>query len=270
VKPMKTNLVLCCALVVPLLGDRSVLAADAAADEPARLAEAERACLSGNYQRGVELLAELYLTTRHPAYLHNQARCYEQNGQYRLAAGRYREFLRKLQDLPADQVSAETSLTPEKIAAIEANAAKLDRLAQDGDRGPAPVKAESPPPLLRETAATPDAGGGLRVSGIVAISLGALAAGGGGLAGVLARKAEADISAASGRGNQRFDAALYDRGRLMASLATVGLIAGPSLVVAGALLYWRGAAARPSDRVALTLMPALSPGTVGAVLGGRY
>jgi hypothetical protein len=276
-----------CALTIgaSVAGGPTPAARAADLDEPARLAEAERACLTGKHERGVELLAELYVATRHPAYLHNQARCYEQNGQYRLAAGRYREFLRKLKELPPDQITAETRLTPEKIAAIEANATRLEQLVpEEGGAGAArarpaitglpPEKGEARNDALAATAIAPadrPAGGGaLRASGIAVATLGVLAGAGGAIAGLVAKRTEEDITAASGRGNEPFDANQYDRGRLAAQLSTVGLIAGPALVVTGALLYWRGAAARTTDRAALTVTPALSAGAIGALVTARY
>src|SRR5687768_6777534 len=85
------------AVLVMASGPRPVVA-EPELDEGALLAQAEKACLEGNHQQGIELLVRLYLGSRHPAYLYNQARCYEQNGQYRQAAGRYREYLRKLDE----------------------------------------------------------------------------------------------------------------------------------------------------------------------------
>jgi hypothetical protein len=43
---------------------------------------ARTACLSGDYAKGVALLAELYVSTRDIIYLFNQGRCFEQNGKY--------------------------------------------------------------------------------------------------------------------------------------------------------------------------------------------
>jgi hypothetical protein len=56
------------------------------------------ACLAGEYNKGVALLAELYVKTRNPIYLFNQGRCFEQNGKYEEAIVRFREFQRKNAD----------------------------------------------------------------------------------------------------------------------------------------------------------------------------
>jgi hypothetical protein len=42
---------------------------------------AKKACLLGDYKKGIEILANLYLDTNDPTYIYNQGRCLEQNGQ---------------------------------------------------------------------------------------------------------------------------------------------------------------------------------------------
>lgn len=63
-------------------------------------------CAAGNYAEGVRLLAELWVATGDANWLYNQGRCYEQNGQNDLAASRFREYLRKGENLSAEEVEA--------------------------------------------------------------------------------------------------------------------------------------------------------------------
>ena len=49
---------------------------------------ARKACLSGDYSKGVAILADLFVETREPIYVFNQGRCFEQNLQYLEAIGR--------------------------------------------------------------------------------------------------------------------------------------------------------------------------------------
>jgi hypothetical protein len=63
-------------------------------------------CAAGNYAEGVRLLAELWVATKDANFIYNQARCFEQNGQNDRAATRFREYLRKATDLPAEEVEA--------------------------------------------------------------------------------------------------------------------------------------------------------------------
>jgi hypothetical protein len=250
-------------------------------DEAARVAEAERACLEGNHQRGIELLTALYLTSRHPTYLHNQARCYEQNGQYRQAAGRYREFLHKLAELPPGEESAGARPTPDKIAAIEARAAKLEQLATSAaasppgalpavdlgrgeERGPADVAVDRP------AQAEGSAGAGWRGTGITLIAIGGLALAGSGAAGLLARRTERDISQASSQGGKTFDPGQYRAGERAARLATAGFIAAPAAALVGALLYWRGASVRGGQQARVRVVPTLAAEGLGGLLAVSY
>ncbi len=60
-----------------------------------RAAQAQTACLTGDYAKGVAILAELYVSTRNAIYIFNQGRCFEQNGKYEEAILRFREYQRK-------------------------------------------------------------------------------------------------------------------------------------------------------------------------------
>jgi hypothetical protein len=250
--------------------------AEPGSDEAVRLTEAERACLEGSFQRGIQLLAELYLASRHPAYLHNQARCYEQNGQYRQAAGRYREFLLKLQELPPGARTEDTKLPAEKVAAIEARAAKLEQLGFAS----APPPAEPPPAATlveREPAgpppSVPSAGGGAgwRGTGVALLALGGLGLAGSGVLGLRARQAERDISEASSQGGRTYDPDRYRTGERAARMATVGFIAAPAAAVVGALLYWRGASLRTrKERAHLQLLPTIARGGLGGLVAVSY
>jgi hypothetical protein len=103
------------------IGQQSVAAkANSAARELSRERQAKKACLSGEYSKGVSILADLFVETEDPVYLYNQGRCYEQNVRYIEAAERFREYLRKAGDLGAD-VKADVN---KHIADCEAATAK--------------------------------------------------------------------------------------------------------------------------------------------------
>ena len=93
--------------------------------------EAKRECSAGRYQRGVDLLAALYVETSEPIYVYNQGRCYEENGRLEQAVSRFREYQRKLPKT-ADN-AAEITEVDARIRALEA------RLAEARAR-------EAPPP----------------------------------------------------------------------------------------------------------------------------
>jgi len=55
---------------------------------------ARKACLSGDYAKGVDLLSDLFVATKDPVFLYNQGRCFEQNRRYDDAIARFQEYLR--------------------------------------------------------------------------------------------------------------------------------------------------------------------------------
>jgi hypothetical protein len=73
--------------------------AGAAESREVREREARKACFTGNVDRGVEILVDLYGETGHPNYIFNQARCFERNGKYDQALLSYEDYLRKATNL---------------------------------------------------------------------------------------------------------------------------------------------------------------------------
>jgi len=68
---------------------------------------ARKACLSGNVDKGSEILSDLYLDYKDPTHIYNLGRCYEQNHRYEDAVSRFREYLLKAPSL-TDTERAET------------------------------------------------------------------------------------------------------------------------------------------------------------------
>jgi hypothetical protein len=87
------------ALAMPLL----VVSTAFAQDKDPRETEARKDCLTGKYEAGAALLAELFTETSNPNFIYNQARCYEQNARPDEAIQRFREFLRIARDLSAEE-----------------------------------------------------------------------------------------------------------------------------------------------------------------------
>jgi len=77
--------------------------AQAKSNAQAQERAAKKACSSGDYRKGVEILADLYVDTSDSNYIFNQARCYEQNHQWVNATDRFREYLLKAQNASADE-----------------------------------------------------------------------------------------------------------------------------------------------------------------------
>src|SRR5689334_6176634 len=85
------------------LGSRPAAAQGSSVE--ARGIEARKACLTGDYQKGTSILAELFADTSDPTYIYNGARCYQQNSRPAEAINLFREYLRVAKNLPADVVA---------------------------------------------------------------------------------------------------------------------------------------------------------------------
>jgi len=93
------------ALLVTIAG-QGASAADKTELDAKKEKKARLECAAGNFREGVRLLAELWLDTKDPTHIYNQARCYEQSAQNAAAAARFIEYLRKAGPLQADDVKA--------------------------------------------------------------------------------------------------------------------------------------------------------------------
>jgi tetratricopeptide (TPR) repeat protein len=66
---------------------------------------ARKACLTGDYTKGISILSDLFINTRDPTYIFNQGRCFEQNRRYEDAIARFEEFLRAATNQKVDEHS---------------------------------------------------------------------------------------------------------------------------------------------------------------------
>jgi tetratricopeptide (TPR) repeat protein len=164
----------CFVLALPFL--LTAQSAHAASKDSMKRA-AKTACLSGDYTKGVALLAELYVDTNDPIFIFNQGRCFEQSGRYEDAVIRFREYQRKNADA-GHQPDAEAEkhiadclalLDKQKAPAPEqeqgAASAGAKPAATAGEAGTAgaspatsqPPAAPSEPPISPGPASTPAA-----------------------------------------------------------------------------------------------------------------
>ena len=108
---------------------------------------ARMACLSGDYAKGVAILSELFVDTKDPNYIYNQARCFEQNGKNDQAILRFREFLRTATSLS----KTETDAVLKKIDELRDS----DRIEAKSETVPAPTPAAVPAPVPVASAVSP-------------------------------------------------------------------------------------------------------------------
>jgi hypothetical protein len=136
--------IVCALLSANLLVGPSALAAK----PPSKERQAKKACLSGDYAKGVGILADLFLETNDSTFLYNQGRCYEQNVRYVEAAERFKEYLRKAPNLG----SADKAEVDKHIADCEAAAAKGQNRNQMTPEPAQPAAAPQPQPSVATTA----------------------------------------------------------------------------------------------------------------------
>src|SRR3954471_10000733 len=112
--------------------------ASAAESQEAREREARKACFTGNVERGVEILVDLYVETQHPNYIYNQARCFERNGKYEQALLSYEDYLRKAKDLgDPERAQVEKSLAELRAKVASAPTAQSGEAAAPALLAPA-------------------------------------------------------------------------------------------------------------------------------------
>lgn len=241
----------------------------------AREAQARKDCLTGKVESGVALLADLFIETKNPNFIYNQARCYEQNGRANDAIQRFREYLRVAENLSTvEQAEVEKHIAD--CRSIQTEDGSTPTTSQ-----PSPLSAESAPPSPGQatTAPTmltaesvqpgterPSDGSRLRLAGMVAASAGLAGLLTGGVFSYLvsSAKQQAEDNAKNGT----YDADLQSRGESYETLQWVAYGAGAGLLVTGGILYYFGHAAGAQSTVAL--VPEVAPARAGLVLKGRF
>ncbi len=235
---------------------------------------ARKACLAGDYAKGIDILSDLFLETQDPVFIFNQARCLEQGQQYKDAIARFQEYLRtgethKLK--PDDEAAAK-----EHIVACKENLANQTIEAQAAT---APAPFTSPHPEQTSAAPIPASSvtqpepqqaststrSGLRVAGIVTAAVGVAAFGAGVAFNVLANNTAGDMeSTLDGYAAKKSTRDGY------VALAWVGYGVGAACVVTGAVLYGIGLKARSTSATNVAFVPTFGSGQAGAALVGAF
>jgi hypothetical protein len=275
-----SNAVLLLAAGPALAASKPVKEKAAAAKEPqdkaapgrqAQEKAARKACLTGDYGKGVDLLADLFVETKDPTYVFNQGRCFEQNLRYEDAVGRFQEYLRAAgaKVSPEDKQAAENHIASckELLAQERGRTAAQTAPAPSGSSPPAGGSQPLPAPLVIQPAAPPppaSSGAGLRVGGIVVASFGVAAAAAGVVASLKANSILDDMYATVDGYTKESDRKTY------ATLAWIGYGVGGACVVTGAILYTLGHRARSKSATGVALVPTIGPGNAGAALRGAF
>jgi len=266
------------AFLLLTLATTSALAANKQTSKQAQERAARKACLSGDYNKGVTILSDLFVDTKDPTYIFNQGRCFEQNHKYDDAVSRFEEYLR-VSD--ANLSAADRSVAEKHIADCK------DRLPDQSSKAqasaplpfipPTPTPATPPEPPSTPEAPTsitaqpepqpapPKGSLGLRVTGIVAMSVGVAAAGAGVFFNLKANTLSKDMATTVGNYEARnTDLKTYK------TMAWVGYGVGAACVVTGAILYGIGRKSGKDSSTSVALLPAIGPGQAGALLTGGF
>jgi hypothetical protein len=250
-------------VAVPALGKGARGDSRKAREDAARVA-----CSAGDVTKGIEILAELYAETRNSVFVHNQGRCYQENGLPDRAIPRFEEHLRKATDLTAEERTTVERYISECQAKID-NAAAPKAVIQPSivQATPAADTVQTspmvPPPPSSEIG---NPGRGMRIGGIVTAVVGVVALG----AGVGFNLAErslhnqmtSDVSKnTSSNENRR---STYQVGSI------VGYTVGAAAVVTGTVLYVLGARDDAAAENHVSLMVDFVPGTASLGLKGRF
>lgn len=257
------------ALFSVLFGTQSAQAAGREAKERA----AKKACLAGDFTKGVELLADLYLDTNDPNHLFNQGRCFEQNHRYEDAISRFREFLVKAVN-PSERDRVDTE---KHIATCQSylgnRGPEVQPAAAAGASVPVPMVVQQPQPApiaspglsVSQSPMTDHVGSGLRTAGIVTVSVGGAVLIAGAVLNLKYNSMTSDLEKPNN----------YDRGtdstrKDYKTLAWVTYSVGAACVVGGSFLYYLGWSKSKDSPGAVALAPAVAPNTVGVILTGGF
>jgi hypothetical protein len=240
---------------------------------------ARKACLSGDYAKGIDILSDLFVETREPVYIFNQGRCLEQNQQYKDAIARFQEYLRTGEILklkPEDKAAAEKHIAACQETLASQTAKTPTATAPEPLPPPPPAPVPTPGPTSEMPAsvvAQPDSqhaggtrGSGLRIAGIVTAAFGVAATGAGIGFNVLANNTIGDMES---KLDGYSSAKISDHDTYVA-LGWVGYGVGAACMVTGAVLYGLGLKARPTSSTNVAVVPTVGAGQSGAALVGAF
>jgi len=231
--------------------------------QDARELQAKEACLGGHPDKGIELLAQLYAETNDPTYIYNQGRCFEQNGRATDAVTRFREYLRKAQNLAPDE---KTDLQ-KRIDDLEAQT----RPAVTVSPAPAtagPVAVTTAPPAAEATGPSAHA---YKVAGVVAGGVGVAAVAFGVVMGLRARSLSNEVTndAVDPNGGT-FSQSKYNDGRSAERYEIIGYSVGAAALIGGGALYFWGAVHDQERAGSPALSAWFAPGDARIALRVRF
>jgi hypothetical protein len=261
--------------VVGLLSLSSLPEAQAKNKEQAREKVAKKACAAGDFRKGVEILADLYVDTDDAIFIFNQGRCYEQNHQWANAVDRFREYLLKAEHATEDDrndankhlADCKRYLAADQPASSAPPAFQPSPTAAAGDAAPPPARPTdiATTPLAPNPPTAPQASSGttMRVTGVAVAVAGAGILGAAVGLNLKANQLARDASRTQDPGTESTQKS-YKTG----SMVCYGVSA--AALVTGGLLYWLGHEKGEPKSAGLALLPAWTPGEATITLRGGF
>lgn len=256
-----------------------------AASKEGKERAARKACLGGDYAKGIEILSDLFIDTQDPTFLFNQGRCFEQNSRYQEAIGRFREYLRKASGLsPKDRAEAETHIADCQALLAGKDAAPSDRHPETDPAAfateppspsvatpPAAAPLPLPPAPAVEPAAQVNApaseasnrGRGLRIAGIASGAVGLASIG---TAVYFYTQARSLSDKYSKSRNPKDEQA----GKNAETMQWVCYSVGVAAIGTGVLLYWLGRPSSEGNSTVTGVAPLIGPGLAGISAQGAF
>jgi hypothetical protein len=243
---------------------------------------ARKACLTGDFSKGVDILVELFLDTKDINYIFNQGRCLEQNRRYEDAIGRFREYLVKGTALSREErEEAERHISvclsySGKDVANQASVAEAHKPGQ-GSTPNASSEASNPgtalinsPPVVTAESAPPagqnSRGATLRATGIVVASVGVVGVATGIILNVKVNSMSSDLEK-----QYNYTRSVDSTRQTYKTVGWVGYGAGAVGIATGAVLYLLGwTKGEQRGGLNLALAPAITVGSAGATLSGAF
>ena len=267
-------------ILLTLLAAPSTHAAGIEAKERA----ARKACLSGDYAKGVAILSDLFIDTKDPNFIFNQARCFEQNNRCEEAVSRFREFLRKAGAIsPEDKADTEKHIAdcqallgqkavPEKTASeSKTEAAPAVTAATIPAPNPPAVAMLPPTPapeqiaVAAQPAATAPTGRGLRIAGITCGAVGVASVGTAIYFYTRARSFSDKVAHEVPRLSSDEQA-----GKNAETMQWVFYGVGAAAIATGTVLYVLGWPSGEASHAAAGFAPMLGPGMAGISAQGAF
>jgi hypothetical protein len=246
----------------------------AGAKDQARDKAAKKACLTGDFHKGAEILADLYLETNDPTYLFNHARCLELNHRCADANDRFIEYMRKSPHLSQDE-----KLDVEKHIADCKGQISGETVPQ---HAPAALIAPTPAPMVQAPAVQPtvdlaasaspspvaSGGSGLRTAGIVTGAAGVVALGVGVFCNLKVNSLSDELNTL--RQNGGWNQSKESSRNSYVTLGWIGYGVGAAALVTGTTLYILGASKKTESTATVAIGPVLLPGVAALSLQGTY